>query len=585
MRPLVRFVVLLGAAAGLGEVALRSSPIRGLGPIESVIWAGASVLAALALGVVALGVALALARAFPARVQTRVPELTLGLFAGVHAAINYRYEWVLNHFVRDPAVWLGMPLVGLLAWGVVTALSAMIGVGPRTLAAVAVASAVAIPIRTFAPRGAALPKPNVLVVSLDTVRADFMADKPTFSKLAREGTVFTQAIAAAPITEPSHLAMFTGIAPFRSGIVTNGTPLGDRPALVWRDFADAGYMTAGFVAGFPLHGKYGWSQGMSVWDDDFGRVAGFESLSLIKLYNQFFVKEHALRERSAALVLSRAERWIADHVDESTFTFVHFYDAHGPYTSASNATLGQPRGGPAIPLPEYWPASHRAITDAEWLTRAYNEEISDVDRAVDRLLSAYGTKLDNTIVVVTADHGESLTEHGYWFDHGENLHDPSLRVPLVVRFPPAVLAGQTVTCQVGGVDLAPTLLGLAGIADTMPRDGISRVQELAGGECRRAAVVASTTRGRFVETPSVDHALRSEQQKLVRKGEESVELYDLSTDPGELRNLAPAPESDVAMQLLQSMLAQGTGAIVPEMDAETRAVLEQLGYLEPSDRP
>lgn len=584
--PLIRFVLLLGTSVGLAEVALQSAPERGLGLAEVCSWAMVSV--ATAIGMAALGGvgAVVAARLRPA-LAARIPELTVFALAGVYGAINYRYAFVLNNFVRDPLVWLGMPTVGFICGGMSAILFTLIPKQKSGLLAIAVASAIAIPLRTGAPKGRISTRPNVLIISMDTVRADVVAGLPTFDRLAREGTVFSQVIAAAPITEPSHLAMLSGIAPFRSGIVSNGTDLGERPALAWHSFVKEGYLAAGFVAGFPLHGKYGWGQGIHVWDDDFGGIPGVQSLSMLKLYNQFFLKEHALRERSAALVLTRAERWLRAHRDENTFTFVHFYDAHGPYQSPSNADLGTPQAGEPLPLPAYWPARDREIRDVEWLKRAYQAEVADVDAAVGRLLDALGPTLDNTIVVVTADHGESYTEHGYYFDHGDNLYDPSLRVPLVIRFPRVARAGLVVACQVGGVDVAPTVMALAEMSDEMERDGISRLPELVGGPCRERPVVASTVAGRFVESPPVDHAQRSSTHKVVKKGVGGIEFYDLISDPGETRNLAPSPWSEAEMPLLEQILAGGTAAVTPDLDAETKAALEALGYLgdEPKDAP
>jgi len=130
---------------------------------------------------------------------------------------------------------------------------------------------------------------------------------------------------------------------------------------------------------------------MAVYDDDFGRLAGVQSLSLVKVYNQVAVKEHALRERPAAQVLARAVPWITAHRDEQMFAFVHFYDAHGPYDQPSNTDLGPPpTTGALLALPPYWPGRDRAITSTDWLTRAYDNELVVLDAAVGHVLDALG---------------------------------------------------------------------------------------------------------------------------------------------------------------------------------------------------
>ncbi len=586
LRPLAGFGVLVGAAAGAAEVALRADPRQGLAPVEVAAWLGAAT---------GLGAAFGLGLALVAwAVGRRSHGLVVAGLVGLHAAVNYRFEVVLNEFVRDPRVWggiaailLGSLLLGLGAdrWVV----RAQRGLRPLLLGVVVVGSVLAFA-RARGVEGRAGAGPAVLVVSLDTTRPDRLApyghaiDTPALSRLAREGVVFDQAIAAAPITEPSHLAMFTGQPPLVTGVVSNGTHLGDRPALLWRALQAEGYVTAGFVAGFPLHGKYGWSQGMNVYDDDFGAVAGLQSLGLVKAYNQVALKEHALRERPADLVLARAVPWIRAHRGTPFFAFVHLYDVHGPYDQPTNAALGPaPTDGPALALPPYWPAPDRRITSADWLARAYDNEVVAVDAAVGQLLDALGPSLDDTIVMVTADHGESFTEHDYLFDHGDNLHDPSLRVPWIVRYPPAVKAGVRVPCQVGGVDLTPTVLALVGAEDPVAREGLARVAELGGGECRERAVYASTVAGRLVADPPTDHAVRGHGRKLIRHeaaGEgATVELYDLVADSGETVNLAPNDVSEGLAALLDARIA-GAPVESPTLDPETARMLQSLGYLE-----
>ena len=444
LRPLLTLAVLLGAATGAAEVALRASPLQGLGVAAIAGWLGVSVGLGGAFG---LGAGLA-----SWAIGRRTRGLVVAAFVGMHAAINYRFELVLNEFVRDPRVWGGIGgillLALLLGLAVDPVLRQLHAGARRGLVALLLVSTVVAFVRARPTDGRAGERPNVLVISLDTTRSDHLSpyghaiETPTLARLAREGVAFDQAIAAAPITEPSHLAMFTGRPPIASGVVSNGTNLGDRPDLLWRQLRERGYLTAGFVSGFPLHGKYGWTQGFDVYDDDFGAIAGVQSLSLVKAWNQVAIKEHALRERPAAQVLARAVPWIEAHRDEQMFAFVHFYDAHGPYDQPTNAALGAaPTNGTALPLPAYWPAQDRAITSPEWLTRAYDNELVAVDDAVGRLIAALGPTLDRTIVMVIADHGESLTEHGYYFDHGDNLYDPSLRVPWIVRYPPSAKAG------------------------------------------------------------------------------------------------------------------------------------------------
>lgn len=577
MRPLLRPALWLALSFGTGEVAFRASPRQGLDPGQLAAWLGFSVAVALVWSAAAALVASRLPRAH---------GVLLGAWLGMLVAINYRFELVLNNFAKDPRVWAAVPacFVGGLALGVV--LDRVARRFHPALWLVPVVATGAAFVRGRSVDGTKSDHPNVLLISLDTTRWDHVRGKPHLDRLAAEGTSFSQAIGGAPITEPSHLAMLTGLEPYHTGVVSNGTDLGDRPALVWRALRDKGWLTAAFVAGFPLHSKYGWSQGIDVYDDDFGALPGREALSLVKLYDQVAIKEHALRERAAPAVLAHAVPWLRAHRDETFFAFVHFYDAHGPYESPYNADLGAPpTEGAALALPAYWPARDRAITSTDWLTRAYDGEVRYTDDAIGALLDALGPALDDTIVIVTADHGESLTEHDYLFDHGDNLYDPSLRVPWIVRWPKAVKAGQVVDCQVANFDVTPTLLDLLGVDDGQARDGLSRVPELRGEPCRERPVVSSATTGRFVEKPPVDHSLRGGGEKLILHEDGHTEFFDLGADPGELRNQSGSTRSEEVKTALQTLLQTGAATTGPNQDAATRSMLEQLGYLDEGAKP
>jgi arylsulfatase A-like enzyme len=565
------------------EVAVRASPQAGHSAKDTLLWLGLSVLLGAGAG---LGAALVSGR------FSRSSGLLAGLLLASWGSINYRFELVLNNFLYEPKVWGGVLLIAaaslLLGWlldRLVRWLSPWFLIGCMGVAAVLSL------LRSQEPAGIPGHRTSVLVISMDTTRADHLSaygyskSQPALDQLAREGAVFTEAIANAPITEPSHLAMFTGIPPYQSGIVSNGTKLGDRPALIWHDFKKQGYRTGGFVAGFPLHGKYGWGQGMDVWEDDFGAVPGMQALSLIKLWNQVAIKEHALRERTADRVLSRVLPWLKAHREEDFFLFVHFYDAHGPYTAPDRASLGSPpTNGAPLKLPQYWPASDRQITDPDWLVQAYDQEILYVDAAIGQILEMLGDKLDQTLVVVTADHGESLTEHNYLFDHGDDLYEPSLEVPFIIRLPKAVSAGTRVECPVSGVDLAPTVLELVGLSDSHSREGVSRVAELQGQDCREKPHIASTVSPIRVNPPLVDHALRQKHTKAVRKSQQDGsflrEFYDLSADPGELSSRLEDPRAEPVFILLDQYLSYGSMSLSSEMDPETQQILEALGYLE-----
>jgi len=191
-------------------------------------------------------------------------------------------------------------------------------------------------------------------------------------------------------------------------------------------------------------------------------------------------------------------------------------------------------------------------------------------------------QLNDTLIVITADHGESLTEHDYLFEHVDNLYDPSIRIPLIVRLPGVVRAQQRVACQVSSVSVAQTILDIAHSHDKLERDGPSLVPVLTGEPCEERDVLASTVAGRFMENPPVDHALRARGRKLIRRTEGGNQLFDLTTDPGELINLYEStPDEAAALNVVLDAKLEGRGDVLgPQTDAQTTEALRALGYVD-----
>jgi len=561
-------IVLGGASGGLG-LALS----------EQLVWL------ALAVG---CGLAVSLPAALVARWLPRSVGWVAAALLALHLGLAYRFEVVLNLFVRDPRVWggllgiaLGSLAVGLLLAPVLERCwKHLVGVGLLTVPVALVRGAPGLD-------AGSAEGPNVLLVTLDTARPDRLgpyggsAATPVLDRLAAEGTLFDQAVAPAPLTEPSHLSLLTGQPTSVTGVRTNGTPLGDRPALLSRRLAEAGWTTAGFVSGFPLHGKWGWPQGFDVYDDDFGEVPGLHRLSLVKAFDQLFLPGNTLRERAGDATTGRALAFL-ERVEGPWFAWVHLFDPHAPYEAPGTDVMSAPRDGEALELPAYWPPPHRSVTSTEWLLDAYDAELAFVDGLVGELLAAVEARgeRDQTLVIVTADHGESLTEHGYLFDHGDLLYDPSLRIPLLVRGP-EVVAGQRVACQVRLFDAGATILAAAGL-ELEPAVGASLWPELRGRSCVDRPVLSSTVAARFVEDPPVDWSLRHDGWKVIRHGAGGEELYELGADPGELEDRVALDAERLAIMNagLDFELSEAVEGVEPARDAGTIEALRALGYIE-----
>ena len=401
------------------------------------------------------------------------------------------------------------------------------------------------------PRAERAPRhPNLVLVTLDTVRADHLgcygygqAITPTLDRLAAEGVRFTDASSAVPLTLPSHTTVLTGLLPLHHGLRNNGVGAlrAGTPTLATL-LSRAGYRTGAFVGAFGLDHRFGLKPGFEVYDDEIERdpKAGFTLEA----------------ERPGREVMDRALAWLETDDARPFFLWVHLYDAHAPYTP-----------------PPAWAARHPG--------RPYDGEISEVDEQVGRLLEALRRRgVDGrTVVAVAADHGEGLGDHGE-LTHGLLLYEPTLHVPLLLRAPWGLKA-RVVKAPVSLVDLAPTLAGLLGQAFAGPLDGrdLSRTL-LAGGEPADAEVYAET---RYPATFGWSPLAAMRRRDLKYNSSSRPELFDLRRDPKESANLLATPAGQDPgrgfARRLADLEATASKGAVPAADAETPATLASLGYV------
>lgn len=409
-------------------------------------------------------------------------------------------------------------------------------------------------------RSARAERLNLLLVTLDTVRADRLgaygyaaAETPALDRLAREGVRFNQAISAVPLTLPSHATILSGLTPPHHGLRNNGGGQfpQNRETLATRLSGD-GYRTGAFIGSFVLDRRFGLARGFDVYDDKIERDPNAPG---------------ALEaERPGSAVVDLALDWLekaAQQGDRPFFAWVHLYDAHAPYTP-----------------PEPYLSRHR---DA-----LYDGEIAFVDAQVGRLLEFLDRHrlAKNTVVAVVADHGESLGEHGE-LTHGLLLYEPTLRVPFIVRAPGLLAAGRRVKSPVGVVDLAPTLAGLlrrdfgksTASPSAEPVDGrdLSAILQ-SGKETAEGDLYAETEYPRTFGWSGL-YALRRGRLKYIAAPR--AELYDLSKDPDETTNLL---ERDNRRSDLEARLKQEQQGFLPPAPAagrtdDTVAKLASLGYV------
>ncbi len=275
---------------------------------------------------------------------------------------------------------------------------------------------------------------NVLLVSIDTLRADHLgaygyaeAETPRLDQIAREGIRFAQVVSPMPLTLPAHTSLMTAVPTSVHGIRDNGAfELSAETSTLAEQLRAAGYQNGAFVGSFVLHSRWGLSRGFAHYDDrfEYGVAGGVPGQV----------------ERPAEAVVDAALSWLTEPREAPFFSWVHLFDPHSPYAAP------EPYG-------------------SRYIDRPYDGEIAYTDAQVGRLLDGIDAAglLDNTIVVVTADHGEGLGEHGEP-GHGLFLYDTTVLVPLIIRLPDRLLAGREVAEQVRLIDIAPTLVELTGAA-------------------------------------------------------------------------------------------------------------------------
>ncbi len=347
-----------------------------------------------------------------------------------------------------------------------------------------------------------------MLISVDTLRADRLGcygatavETPAIDSLARQGALRKRvhpgaAHPAGPL-DPAHRARAVAPRRGRQRHVA-GRPARRHPG---RTFSAAGYDTAAFVAAFVLHRSFGLDRGFARYDDGPAADAALDQL------------QHATA--SADERVGRALRWLQQRRAASPrpapfFLWLHLFDPHAPYAPPSDFR-------------------------ARYQGRPYDGEVAFVDSQVARLLAGLERlgAAEQTLVVLTADHGESLGEHGE-MTHGTLLYDATLRVPLIVRLPRGERAGELRSDAAKLADVAPTLLALAGLAAGKGTEGRD-LFAAKGGEPRQLGAISEAPRRRFGWAPLV--ALREAGWKYIAAPR--PELYHLGDDPGERRDRLP----------------------------------------------
>jgi arylsulfatase A-like enzyme/Tfp pilus assembly protein PilF len=398
----------------------------------------------------------------------------------------------------------------------------------------------------------------MVIVTIDTLRADRVGvygakdgATPHLDALAREGAMARQATSHVPLTRPSHVTIFTGRLPTETGIRDNISPaIVPRVPLLAEVVKKAGFTTGAFVSAAVLDSSSGLDRGFDTYADEMG-AAGGEAAFLDTVQRK--------GDATTALAVAWLEKTRRAAPDARVFLWLHLYDPHDPYEP-----------------PEPWASRFPG--------RPYEGEVAFADDLVGRLDAALGSlgMKDETVLLVTSDHGEGLGDHGETL-HGFFAYQTTLHVPLVVRGP-GIVPGTTLSRTVALVDVFPTVLDLLGVAAVQGTlDGRSLAAELRGGAAGAERVVYAESLVPLLHFGWSDlRVLRDGRYKYIQAPR--PELYDLANDPGETANLAAVQESRAAAmrQALDGFLEAERAATAADGVASSAVapeLLEKLGAL------
>ena len=391
--------------------------------------------------------------------------------------------------------------------------------------------------------------PDILLIVVDTLRADHLGaygyarpTTPRLDALAQGGTRFESATSAAPWTLPSIMSILTSRLPSRHGVIDDGLRLPAETPTLASALGAAGYRAGAFVAHIYVTAPFGFDRGFAHFED-FG------------LTRPGYALERGM-EPTADRVTDAALAFVADDPAKPLFVMAHYFDPHWPYEApepfrdrfaATPAWAGPPDTSydalsryqdPAVAMPDDY---RRFVIDR------YDGEIAFVDAQIGRLVDGFRkTRRGRPLaIVVTGDHGEEFKEHGS-IGHGRQMYEEVLHVPLIL-VPPAATTATGAAVRVGlpvsTLDIAPTLLALAGAATPAGMQGHSLLPLLTVDGAREAATPAPVSE--TVRLGAIRQAVRSGPLKLIHSMDENrAELFNLASDPNEIRNLAAARPDD-----------------------------------------
>ncbi|HEX3131491.1 MAG TPA: sulfatase [Thermoanaerobaculia bacterium] len=401
--------------------------------------------------------------------------------------------------------------------------------------------------------------PNVLILVIDALRPDHLGcygyeldTSPKIDALARRGVLFTDANSLSSYTRAAVPSIFASVHPGAHGVLSQGKQvemLSDEYKTLAETLKERGYVTAAFMPNPSLQHAFNFDQGFDLYDDDF---------QLDVRGNQEYETARRINERTL--------RWLRANRDKPFFGYLHYRDVHAPYVPPSPYDRMFDRPGEGRPLTEGEYKTQppdlrepRRFRDLDSYIEQYDGEIRYTDDHLARFLEILSKEgfLENTVIFLTADHGESFLEHGSW-THGTGLYEELTHVPLLLILPGEKHAGKRVEVPVQTTDLYPTILELLDAKAPPELQGKSLFDAIEGKADPDRPVFGEALVGQGHRPKNFGQftSVRVGEWKLIyNRWNRSGELYNLSKDPAERRNLVDQ-ERERAKTLLRLIIAQ-----------------------------
>jgi arylsulfatase A-like enzyme len=430
-------------------------------------------------------------------------------------------------------------------------------------------------------------KVNILLITIDTVRADYLGcygnqqmKTPNIDRIAQRGVLFKTAVCEMPVTTPSHASILTSLEPRVHGILTNSWTIRTTITTLPEILKTKGYTTAGFVSVFHLGRTLGFAQGFDTFDDHFDGL-----------------------QRNATQVTDVTLNWLAKNQKKPWFIWLHYFDAHTPYEPpAQFANLYPDANNGSKIYASFSQLSameeHKCTPtekDIAHMKALYSGEISYIDAEFGRLMTNLHQQgiLNNTIIILVADHGECF-DHGIYANHDQSLYEHAIRVPLLIAGPKSLLPQEKqINTLVRTIDIMPTILAITKIKSETFMQGKNLLPLVRGTNPGTTGFAVIERRYYQNQQDCIRrhipvgerYAVRTDKWKYIWSEFAPLELYDLEQDPDEANNLIKNhPEMKAELQQdLDKWLADNNKLrqwAFQKIDEQTAEQLRSLGYIQ-----